>query len=74
MPKNEEHAKLWKEKYNWEALHYWGNKMLPTQYTEAGCFKCHSDNMPIKGAETLSLGMSTFEKAGCYTCHSMDRW
>ena len=74
MPKNEEQAKLWKKKYNWEALHYWGNKMLPTQYTEAGCFKCHSDNMPIKGAETLSLGMSTFEKAGCYTCHSMDRW
>ncbi|MBK53563.1 MAG: hypothetical protein CMG58_02955 [Candidatus Marinimicrobia bacterium] len=74
MPKNEEQAKEWKEKYNWEALHYWGNKMLPTQYTEAGCFKCHSDNMPIKGAEKLSLGMSTFEKAGCYTCHSMDRW
>ena len=22
--------------------------------------------MPIKGAETLSLGMSTFEKTGCY--------
>ena len=74
MPKNEEQAKEWKEKYNWEALHYWGNKMLPTQYTEAGCYKCHSDNMPIKGAEKLSLGMSTFEKAGCYTCHSMDRW
>ena len=74
MPKNEEQAKDWKEKYNWEALHYWGNKMLPTQYTEAGCYKCHSDNMPIKGAEKLSLGMSTFEKAGCYTCHSMDRW
>ena len=74
MPKNEEQAKLWKKKYNWEALHYWGNKMLPTQYSEAGCFKCHSDNMPIQGAEKLSLGMSTFEKAGCYTCHSMERW
>ena len=74
MPKNEEQAKDWHDKYGWEALHYWGNKMLPTQYAEAGCFKCHSDNMPIKGAEKLSLGMSTFEKAGCYTCHSMDRW
>ena len=74
MPQNEEQAKDWKEKYDWEALHYWGNKMLPTQYSEAGCFKCHSDNMPIKGADKLSLGMSTFEKAGCYTCHSMDRW
>ena len=30
--------------------------------------------MPIKGAETLSLGLATFEKSGCYSCHEMDRW
>ena len=74
MPKDEIQAKEWKEKYGWEALHYWEDKMLPAQYVEAGCFKCHSDNMPVVGAETLTLGMATFEKAGCYSCHSMDRW
>jgi len=74
MPQNDEQAHEWEEKYGWEALHHWENKMLPLQYTEAGCYKCHSDNMPIKGAETLSLGMATFEKAGCYSCHEMNRW
>ena len=74
MPQNEEQAHEWEMKYNWEALHHWENKMLPLQYTEAGCYKCHSDNMPIKGAETLSLGLATFEKSGCYSCHEMDRW
>ncbi|MGY8780497.1 MAG: c-type cytochrome [Fidelibacterota bacterium] len=74
MPKNEEQAKEWHDKYGWEALHYWEDKMLPAQYVEAGCFKCHGDNMPVVGAETLTLGMATFEKAGCYSCHSMDRW
>jgi len=74
MPKNEEQAKDWHDKYGWEALHYWEDKMLPAQYVEAGCFKCHGDNMPVVGAETLTLGMATFEKAGCYSCHSMDRW
>ena len=74
MPRNEKQKKEWKKKYNWDYLHYWENKMLPVQYTEAGCFKCHGDNMPVKGAPVLSLGMSTFEKAGCYSCHQMDRW
>ena len=66
MPRDEKQKKEWKKKYNWDYLHYWENKMLPVQYTEAGCFKCHGDNMPVKGAPVLSLGMSTFEKAGCY--------
>ena len=48
--------------------------MLPKRYTEAGCYKCHSGNMPLKEAETLSLGLSVFEKAGCYACHQVDRW
>ena len=74
MPQNEKQAQEWEKKYDWEALHHWEDKMLPLQYTEAGCYKCHSDNMPIKGAETLSLGLATFEKSGCYSCHEMDRW
>ena len=68
MPQTEDQGKDWKEKYNWEALHYWEDKMLPAQYTEAGCLKCHGDNMPVVGAETLTLGLATFEKAGCYSC------
>ena len=73
-PNDEETAHRWKEEYDWEPKHYWENPMLPTRYAEAGCYKCHSGNMPLKEAETLSLGLSVFEKDGCYSCHNVDRW
>mgnify|MGYP001161285093 FL=1 len=73
-PNDEETAHRWEKELGWEPMHYWGSPMLPKRYTEAGCYKCHSGNMPLKEAETLSLGLSVFEKAGCYACHQVDRW
>jgi mono/diheme cytochrome c family protein len=73
-PNDEETAHRWEKELGWEPMHYWENPMLPKRYTEAGCYKCHSGNMPLKEAETLSLGLSVFEKAGCYSCHQVDRW
>jgi len=73
-PNDEETAHRWEKELGWEPMHYWENPMLPKRYTEAGCYKCHSGNMPLKEAETLSLGLSVFEKAGCYACHQVDRW
>ena len=73
-PNDQETAHRWEKELGWEPMHYWENPMLPKRYTEAGCYKCHSGNMPLKEAETLSLGLSVFEKAGCYACHQVDRW
>ena len=73
-PNDEETAHRWEKEHGWEPMHYWEIPMLPKRYTEAGCYKCHSGNMPLKEAETLSLGLSVFEKAGCYACHNVDRW
>jgi len=73
-PNDQETADRWEKELGWEPMHYWENPMLPKRYTEAGCYKCHSSNMPLKEAETLSLGLSVFEKAGCYACHQVDRW
>jgi len=73
-PNDQETAHRWEKELGWEPMHYWDNPMLPKRYTEAGCYKCHSGNMPLKEAETLSLGLSVFEKAGCYACHQVDRW
>ena len=64
-PSAPEQEKEWKEKHDWEVMHHWLQPMLPSEYSQAGCFKCHGDNMPVAGAETLTLGMATFEKAGC---------
>ncbi|MEE3195369.1 MAG: c-type cytochrome, partial [Candidatus Neomarinimicrobiota bacterium] len=73
-PNDKETEHRWEEEHDWEPMHYWENPMLPTRYTEAGCYKCHSGNMPLKEAETLSLGLSVYEKSGCYACHNVDRW
>jgi len=73
-PNDKETAHRWEKELGWEPMHYWEIPMLPKRYTEAGCYKCHSGNMPLKEAETLSLGLSVFEKAGCYACHQVDRW
>ena len=73
-PNDKETAHRWKKELGWEPMHYWEIPMLPKKYTEAGCYKCHSGNMPLKEAETLSLGLSVFEKAGCHACHQVDRW
>ena len=55
-PNDEEMAHRWEKELGWEPMHYWENPMLPKKYTEAGCYKCHSGNMPLKEAETLSPG------------------
>ena len=73
-PNDKETEHRWEEEHDWKPMHHWENPMLPTRYAEAGCYKCHSGNMPLKEAETLSLGLSVFEKSGCYACHNIDRW
>ena len=48
--------------------------MLPQQYVEASCLKCHSGETVIKGAKKLNLGLNLVEKAGCYSCHNIDKY
>jgi cbb3-type cytochrome oxidase cytochrome c subunit/cytochrome c2 len=73
-PDSEEQKEEWEDKYHWHKLHHWDQPMLPMKYIEAGCLKCHSGNMPVKGADKLSLGMAIVERGGCFGCHQMDRW
>jgi mono/diheme cytochrome c family protein len=73
-PASTEQAKVWKGKYGWHPTHHWEKPMLPIQYTEASCFKCHSGQTEIKAAEKLSLGLQIIEKAGCYSCHGIEKF
>ena len=73
-PSSDEQKKEWEEQYNWEAFHHWDTPMVPLQYTESGCFKCHSGETVIAGAENLNLGLQLMERAGCYTCHEIDKY
>jgi hypothetical protein len=73
-PSSPEQAKKWEQKYHWKEYHHWETPMYSKPYIEAGCFKCHSGETAIKGAEKLNLGTNLIEKAGCYACHNIDRY
>ena len=74
MPQNEKQKEEWIKKYHWHHNEEWEDPMLPLQYVEAGCFKCHSGETTIKGAEKLNLGLNLIEKTGCYGCHVIDKY
>ena len=73
-PRNEHQREEWEKKYGWHEFHHWENPMLPVGLTEASCFKCHSGQTVIKGAEKLNLGLNLIEKSGCYGCHTIDKY
>ena len=62
-----------KEK-DWHQMHHWPRPMYPKKYTEAGCFKCHSEATNLEGADKLNLGLALIEKSGCYGCHAIEKY
>lgn len=70
-PRDAEQKKEWEEKYDWHPDHYWEKPMLPAPYAEAGCYKCHSHQVEVKGAPTLNAGRKLFEQVGCFGCHKV---
>ena len=68
-PSSEEQKEAWQEKHQWQKMESWDEPMLPLKYTEAGCVKCHSGQVTLRGAERLNLGIHLVEKAGCFNCH-----
>jgi len=73
-PRSEDQKHEWEEKYGWKEFHHWEEPMHPMQYVESGCFKCHSGQASITGAEKLNLGLNLIERAGCYSCHLIKKY
>ena len=76
MPQDAEQKKEWEEEYHWHKMHHWLKPMLPNQYSQAGCFKCHS-NKPYTvqdGGEKLAHGLALIQKNGCNGCHLMQNF
>ncbi|HYG76665.1 MAG TPA: c-type cytochrome [Planctomycetota bacterium] len=69
MPRDAKQAKEWEHKYHWEPMHYWDQKMLPVQHTEASCLKCHKGTDNIPEAHKLNEGRELFRNRGCANCH-----
>ena len=68
-PESVEEEHEWMEKYGWKEDHYWDSKMYQANLTEAGCIKCHRDQVFIPQAEKLNQSRMTYELAGCWGCH-----
>lgn len=74
IPQNAEQAKLWKEKYHWHEPHKVPQPMLPLQYTEGMCIKCHKGVDRVPMADKLNEGRKLVEQYGCYACHKIEGW
>lgn len=74
IPQNEEQEKEWVAKYHYHRPHKVPQPMLPLNYTEGMCIKCHQgvDRLPM--ADKLNAGRELVEDYGCYACHKIEGW
>ncbi|MBU0717157.1 MAG: c-type cytochrome, partial [Planctomycetes bacterium] len=60
-----------------QAARSWNHPMLPMQYTEAGCAKCHHRVTDVSGVGVgnhgtrLDRGRHLFKSLGCMNCHEV---
>jgi cytochrome c551/c552 len=48
----------------------WSRPMLPLEYVQASCNKCHNVmEAPVPGADHLNAGWQLVQEKGCMTCH-----
>jgi len=73
-PNTPEQKHAWEKKYGWKKIHHWLQPMLPTRYTQASCFKCHTNTSDLAGAEKMNLGLTLVDRSGCNGCHVSANW
>ncbi len=77
-PQTEAQKETWQKKYHWEELEKWEAKMLPLNFTQASCAKCHNGVVEVPKADKLNRGRKLAETHGCFNCHKVsgfeDRW
>src|ERR1019366_4200480 len=53
--------------------HEWDRPMLPPQYLQANCVRCHTETYDIRDtAPVVYEGRALFTRLGCVNCHQMD--
>ncbi|MEP6995563.1 MAG: hypothetical protein ABI968_13645, partial [Acidobacteriota bacterium] len=71
-PVTEEQERRWTRAYDWEFDKFNENPILPLQYAEAGCYRCHASETNFPEAPRLDAGMRIVENLGCWGCHRID--
>ena len=72
VPDSSDQEHDWEERLGWKEYHLWEEPMHPLRYAEAGCYRCHSGQTQVRGADNLNYGLALVEQAGCYSCHQID--
>ena len=70
-PRNEEQAEEWQKKHHWHEMEYWNAKMLPMNYIEASCAKCHQGTVDVPQAPKLNEGRRLAGTFSCFGCHKI---
>jgi len=63
-----------KRHWGYEANPFLETPMYPRQYYEAGCEKCHANQVQVRGGEQITKATATVELYGCYACHKIATW
>ncbi len=63
-----------KRHWAYEANPFLETPMYPRQYYEAGCEKCHSSQVQVRGGDQITKATATVELYGCYACHKIATW
>ncbi|HET7435765.1 MAG TPA: c-type cytochrome [Thermoanaerobaculia bacterium] len=67
----------------WDYKHrHWGYEenpfletpMYPRQYSEAGCLKCHGNQMEVHEGDQINQATHVVELYGCHACHKINNW
>ncbi|NUN48523.1 MAG: c-type cytochrome [Candidatus Brocadiae bacterium] len=69
MPRDEAQQKEWEGKYGWHPPAHFDNPMLPIQYVQSSCTKCHGEQTRVVMGDKVNEGKRLLEKVGCYGCH-----
>ncbi|HEV8432909.1 MAG TPA: hypothetical protein VGR95_05805, partial [Thermoanaerobaculia bacterium] len=63
-----------KRHWGYEPNPFLETPMYPRQYYEAGCEKCHANQVQVRGGEQITKATATVELYGCYACHKIATW
>lgn len=71
-PRNEKQKAEWEKNHHWREMEKWEQKMLPLQYTQASCTKCHNAVVEVPKADKLNQGRKLASELGCVGCHKVN--
>ena len=63
-----------KRRWGYAANPFLETPMYPRQHYEAGCVKCHANQMDVIGGEEITRGLQMVELYGCHACHKINNW